>query len=61
MCRMTNKTKKRVTIFIDPEILIHSKAEALIRGITLSQLIEKAMVDYLPNETTIKIKKVKEQ
>lgn len=58
---MTNNIKKRVTIFIDNEILIHSKAEALIREITLSQLVEKALVNYLPKETTIKIKKEQEK
>jgi len=58
---MTNNKKKRVTVFIDQDILVHSKAEALINDVTLSQLIEKALVKYLPKETTIKMKVEKEK
>ena len=55
---MTYESKKRVTVFIDPELLIHSKAEALIKEISLSILVENALISFLPKETTIKTKKI---
>lgn len=56
-CTMTsiamNKTQ-RVTIFLNPLISKQAKAEAVIQEITLTSLIEKALVKYLPKETVIK-------
>jgi len=47
-------TKQRVTLFLVPEILKHAKAQAVVEDITLTNLLEKALVKYLPNETVIK-------
>jgi hypothetical protein len=54
---MTNNNKRRVTVFIDPDLLKQSKAEAIIKEISLSELIEKSLINFLPKETIIKIKK----
>lgn len=52
---MTSKrTKQRITIFMAPDIAKHAKAEAVIKEITLTELIEKALLNYLPKETIIK-------
>lgn len=50
----SNNTKQRITIFMDPAIAKHAKAEAVIKEITLTELIEKALLNYLPKETIIK-------
>ena len=46
--------KQRVTIFLNPLISKQAKAEAVVQEITLTSLIEKALVKYLPKETVIK-------
>lgn len=49
----SKKAKQRITIFMDPDIAKHAKAESVIKEITLSELIEKALLSYLPKETII--------
>ena len=49
-----NKIKQRVTLFINPAILKHAKAQAIVDEITLTSLVEKALVNYLPKKTVIK-------
>jgi len=46
--------KQRVTIFIDPALAKHARAQAVIEEITLTALFEKALIKYLPEETIIK-------
>lgn len=52
---MTTKktTKKRVTIFLDSSIDKHARAQAIVEDLTLSNLIEKALINYLPSKTVI--------
>jgi hypothetical protein len=47
-------SKQRVTLFLKPSILKQAKAEAIIKEITLTQLVEKALIAYLPAETIIR-------
>jgi len=56
---MTTNDKKRLTLFINPEIARHAKAQAVIEGITLTTLVEIALVKYLPEETVIKKVEIK--
>jgi hypothetical protein len=57
---MTNNNKKqRVTLFIDPRIAKHAKAQAIVEEITLTALIERALVGYLPKKTIIEKAKIK--
>ena len=49
----TNKTQ-RVTLFLKPSILKHARATAIIEDITLTKLVEKALIAYLPAEIVIK-------
>lgn len=50
----TSNSKRRLTLFINPAIAKHAKAQALIEDLTLTQLVEKALSEYLPKEIVIK-------
>lgn len=50
----TKKIKQRITVFMDPTIAKHAKAEAVIEEITLTELIERALLKYLPKEIIIR-------
>ncbi len=54
MCSMTNEKIQRVTLFIKPEIVKHARAQAIVDGTSLTKLVEKALINYLPKETVIK-------
>lgn len=51
---MTAKIKKRLTLFLNPELLIQARAQAAVKTISLTELVEKALLKYLPKETIIK-------
>lgn len=51
---MTINIKQRVTLFLNPNLLKHAKAQAVVEDISLTTLTEKALVKYLPKETIIK-------
>lgn len=51
---MTKDTKQRVTIFLSPGLLKQAKAEAIVEELSLTALVEKALVKYLPKETVIR-------
>lgn len=53
---MTTKSTvtQRVTLFLKPALLKHARAEAIVEDITLTKLVEKALIAYLPAEIVIK-------
>lgn len=51
---MTKKETQRVTLFLGPGLLKHAKAQAIVEETSLTVLIEKALIKYLPKETIIK-------
>ncbi|MDP2637886.1 MAG: hypothetical protein Q8P26_02400 [Candidatus Levybacteria bacterium] len=51
---MTSDDKQRVTLFMDPSIIKHAKAQAVVEESSLTNLVEKALINYLPKETVIK-------
>lgn len=51
---MTSNNKKRLTLFINPAIAKHARAQAVLEELSLTALVEKALIKYLPNETVIK-------
>ena len=51
---MTTNNKQRVTLFIDPFITKHARAEAIVEGLSLTALVERALIKYLPKETVIR-------
>lgn len=54
ICSMSSITKQRITLFINPSIVTHARAQAIVEKLTLTALIEKALLNYLPKETIIK-------
>lgn len=51
---MTTTTKQRITLFINPSIAKHARAQAIVEDSTLTKIVEKALLDYLPQEIVIK-------
>jgi hypothetical protein len=51
-------SKQRVTLFLNPKLLVHAKAQAVIQDLTLTVLVEKALVAYLPDEIIVKKPKI---
>jgi hypothetical protein len=51
---MTTDKAQRITLFINPAISKQAKAQAIIEDQTLTSLVEKALIQYLPKETIIK-------
>ena len=46
--------KQRTTLFMNHFIVTHAKAQALVEDTTLTSLVEKALIAYLPSEIIIK-------
>jgi len=51
---MLSSTKQRVTLFINPNLVKHARAQAIVEGLCLTDLVEKALRNYLPKETILK-------
>ena len=51
---MTTNKKQRVTLFLDPAITKHARVQAVVEDLSLTDLVENALTDYLPKETVIK-------
>ena len=51
---MTTNDKQRLTIFVNPAIAKQARAQAVVEDTTLTSLVEKALINYLPTETVIK-------
>jgi len=51
---MTSNNKKRITLFLNPAIAKQAKAQAVIEDLSLTTLVEEALINYLPQETVIK-------
>lgn len=51
---MSSSDKQRVTLFLHPNLLTQAKAQAIVEEKTLTELVERALIKYLPKETIIK-------
>jgi hypothetical protein len=51
---MTSNDRQRITLFLKPAIAKQSRAQAVVEELTLTSLVEKALISYLPKETIIK-------
>jgi hypothetical protein len=49
-----NNNKQRITLFVNPSILKHARAQAVVEDLSLTAFVEKALIKYLPKETIIK-------
>ena len=50
----TKNDKQRTTLFLTPAIAKQAKAQAVIEELSLTTLVERALIKYLPKETIIK-------
>jgi len=50
----TTSQKQRITLFIKPSLVKHTRAQAVIEDSTLTELVEKALINYLPAEIIIR-------
>jgi len=48
------KNKQRITLFLHPAIAKQARAQAVLEDLTLTAIVEKALIGYLPKETIIK-------
>lgn len=55
---MTTNDKQRVTLFLNPSIVKHARAQAIVEELSLTNLVESALINYLPKETIIKKAKI---
>lgn len=51
---MTTNKKQRTTLFLNSTLVKHARAHAVIEDLSLTSLVEKALINYLPKETVIK-------
>lgn len=56
---MTTDKKMRTTLFLNSSIVKHARAEAVLEELSLTELVEKALIKYLPKETVIKKVEIK--
>ena len=54
----TTSKRQRITLFVNPSIAKHAKAQAIVEEITLTTLIERALIEYLPKKTIIEKAKI---
>jgi hypothetical protein len=50
----TNTFKQRITLFLNSSIVKQAKAQAIVDDVSLTELIEIALTQYLPAITIIK-------
>jgi len=51
---MSTNDKHRLTLFLHPGLIKHARAQAIVEDLSLTKLVELALVKYLPKETIIK-------
>lgn len=51
---MSTTSKQRVTLFLNPSLAKQARAQAVVEDLTLTILVEKALIKYLPTATVIK-------
>lgn len=51
---MATNNKQRLTLFINPAIAKQARAQAVAEERSLTALVERALIAYLPAETIVK-------
>jgi len=59
MLTMTTTHKQRITLFINSALVKHARTEAVVKETTLTALVEKALINYLPKEIILKRAEIK--
>lgn len=55
---MTTNNKQRVTLFLNPFLAKQARAQAVLEELSLTALVEKMFIKYLPKVTAIKKPKI---
>jgi hypothetical protein len=55
---MTDVNRQRLTLFLKPSVIKHARATAIVEDITLTKLVEEALIAYLPEEIVLKKDKI---
>lgn len=45
---LKREEKQRLTAFVDPDLVIRAKVRGTLEGLTISEVVEKALEDYAP-------------
>ena len=51
---MASDNKQRITLFLTPSLVKAARAQAVVEELTLTNIVEKALISYLPKEIVIK-------
>ena len=54
MSTNTTTTKQRVTLFFHPALAKYARAQAVLEEVSLTTLVEKSLIKYLPKQTILK-------
>lgn len=52
--KQPSNEKQRVTLFLNPKLLKKAKVQAVVEDMSLTVLVERALVQYLPKVKIIK-------
>jgi hypothetical protein len=50
---MNANKKRRVTLFLNSSIAKQARAQAVVEDLSLTNFVERALIDYLPKATVI--------
>jgi len=53
ICSITTLNTRRITLFLTPALAKQAKAQAVIDDISLTTLVQRALMAFLPKETII--------
>ena len=51
---MTTNYKQRITLFINHFMVKEARGQVIVEELSLTDFVEKALINYLPTETVIK-------
>ena len=51
---MTTNNKQRLTLFINSVVVKQARVQAVVEEVSLTNLVEKALMNYLPKEIVVK-------
>lgn len=57
---MITKDTQRITFFLKPALIKQARAQAIVEDITLTKLVETALIKYLPKVTMIRKVEIEE-
>lgn len=58
MTAKTSTAKQRITLFLKPSLAKQARAQSVLEDLTLTELVERALINYLPAKTVIRKPKI---